>query len=68
MSSDEQVRAGEEGATEIIKELREVLTAWRSLVVEHDDGVHRYTVVPGAGLNALVGWTDATLTRAGAKQ
>lgn len=41
-------------------ELVELLRMWRNLVIE--GGVPRYTVLPGAALNTLVGWTDAALT------
>jgi hypothetical protein len=41
---------------------RDLLKMWRDLVVE-SDGVPRYTVLPGAALNTLVGWTDDELTR-----
>ncbi len=40
----------------------ELLKMWRELVIE--GGVPRYTVLPGAALNMLVGWTDAALREA----
>lgn len=43
-----------------------LLRQWRSLVQE--GGVPRYTVLPGAALNTLVGYTDAALARASATE
>jgi hypothetical protein len=42
-------------------EPRALLKMWRDLVQE--GGVPRYTVLPGAALNTLVGWTDRELAR-----
>lgn len=39
----------------------ELLKMWRNLVQE-GPGVPRYVVLPGAGLNTLVTWTDDYLS------